>query len=196
VQASTCEKAAGGGSACGNDASKEAGLMQRLIQAQTQTDERSQRLLEQVGRRIRALRESQNLTQEELASRCGISVSFASLLERGERAPSYETLVQVADALRISVSDLCREGQEITYDDPYFQRLMEFARASRLSREQVDRLLAVAHAMFGGANAEAPKPVMVESLEAPRCSEDGCARRVLAKRLCASHYHRRRRGRL
>ena len=52
-----------------------------------------------LARRVRALRESLRLTQEEFATRCGISVSFASLLERGERSPSYETLVDVAKSL-------------------------------------------------------------------------------------------------
>ncbi|HYX92521.1 MAG TPA: helix-turn-helix transcriptional regulator, partial [Myxococcaceae bacterium] len=42
----------------------------------------------------RSLRERRGMTQEDFAQRGGISISFASLLERGERSPSYETLVQ------------------------------------------------------------------------------------------------------
>lgn len=64
--------------------------------------------LQGLARRIRALRERRGMTQEDLAARCGISVSFASLLERGERSPSYETLLQVASALQLPLWELLR----------------------------------------------------------------------------------------
>ena len=60
------------------------------------SEDRARNLLNGVARKIRTLRERHGMTQEDFAARCGISVSFASLLERGERTPSYETLVQVA----------------------------------------------------------------------------------------------------
>src|SRR5580704_5024066 len=89
---------------------------------------RSRELLEVLALRIRQLRERQRLTQEDFAQRCGISVSFASLLERGERSPSYETLVQISEALHVSLSELMREAPVEPYDDPYFNRLADFAR--------------------------------------------------------------------
>lgn len=49
-----------------------------------------------LGARIQALRHDRELTQEELAQRCGISQKYLSELERGEKAPSWETLVAVA----------------------------------------------------------------------------------------------------
>jgi len=143
-----------------------------------------------LGRRIRMLRERQGLTQEEFAAQCGISVSFASLLERGARSPSYETLVQISAALKLPLSELFRDTSSAPYDDPYFARLLDFARGRRLSRHQVDRLIAVGQAMFEERAAE--DPIHPTS----SCAEDGCARPVLAKGLCASHYHRQRRARL
>ena len=154
---------------------------------------RAKELLRALARRLRALRERQGLTQEDFAARCGISISFASLLERGERSPSYETLVQLSDALRIPLADLFRESGEATgYDDPYYAKLVELARRRRLTRAQVDRLVAVAEVMFteAGERHAAPRP------PATACSEQGCGRPVLAKGLCASHYHRARRARL
>ncbi len=139
------------------------------------------------------LRERQGLTQEEFAAQCGISVSFASLLERGARSPSYETLVQVAATLRLPLSELFRDTSSAPYDDPYFARLLDFARGRRLSRHQIDRLIAVGQAMFEERAAEDPvRPARPTS----SCAEDGCTRPVLAKGLCASHYHRQRRARL
>ncbi len=150
--------------------------------------------LQHLARRIRALRDHKGLTQEAFAQACGISVSFASLLERGERSPSYETLVEVAQALGVSMSELFRDSPVEAYDDPYYGRLLEFARKARLSRSQVDQLVAVGHAMFG--LTPEVRPLAVRRPDSSQCSADGCDRPVLAKGLCASHYHRARRARL
>lgn len=144
--------------------------------------------LQGLARRIRALRERRGLTQEDFAARCGISVSFASLLERGERSPSYETLLQVAVALAVPPWELLRvEGAE---EEAGAHRLVEFARAHRLSRGDVDRLLSVAEVMFREGGGAASEKVAV-----PSCSEPECDKAVLARGLCTAHYHRARRRR-
>lgn len=143
-----------------------------------------------LGRRVRALRETLRLTQEAFALRCGISVSFASLLERGERSPSYETLIAIARALEVPVAELFRDGSSLASDDPSHVRLLDFARRAQLSRQQVDRVIAVGHAMFG---------LELDQRRGGRqstCSEEGCDRPVLARGLCGPHYHRARRARL
>ena len=149
-----------------------------------------------LARRIRSLRERRGLTQEDFAQKSGISVSFASLLERGERSPSYETLVQVAFALDVPLGELFRDFNGHGYDDPYFGKLTDFARRARLSRAQVDRLIAVATAMFDVAPTNAQASAQERPRATATCAEEGCDRAVLAKGLCASHYHRARRARL
>ena len=147
--------------------------------------------LHTLARRVRTLRESLRLTQEEFARRCSISVSFASLLERGERSPSYETLLTIARALEVPVSGLFRDGPSLEAQDPSHARLLDFARKAHLTRGQVDRYVAVGHAMFGLEHERGTR--------APRqqlCSHEGCERPVLARGLCAPHYHRARRQRL
>ncbi len=114
-------------------------------------------------------------------------MSFASLLERGERSPSYETLVQVAGALRVPLAELFREEEGDEEAGAY--RLVELVRVYGLGREEVDRLLAVAEALFG--DKEQGKG---GGEEAPRCGEEGCGKPVLAKGLCVAHYHRARRA--
>jgi transcriptional regulator with XRE-family HTH domain len=161
-------------------------------QAEMSAADRPRELLQVLARRIRTLRERQGFTQEAFAARTGISVSFASLLERGERSPSYETLVQVADALQVPLAELVKDTPGDPYDDPYFLKLLEFARRRRLSRTQVDRLLAVGEAMF----SEVPAPPAPRGNGGVACSEDGCDKPVLAKGLCAAHYHRARRAKL
>lgn len=60
------------------------------------------------GTRIRHLRLSEKLTQEQLAERARISVDFLSLIERGLNSPSFENLDSLARALRKTVADLFR----------------------------------------------------------------------------------------
>lgn len=142
--------------------------------------------LQGLARRIRALRERRGLTQEDFAARCGISVSFASLLERGERSPSYETLLQVAAALELPLWELLRLDD---VDDAGSHRLEGFARDRRLSRPDVDRLLEVAEMLFSTGPLPRPAPTP----EPARCGEPECERPVLARGLCTAHYHRARR---
>jgi transcriptional regulator with XRE-family HTH domain len=55
------------------------------------------------GARLRRLREAAGLTQEELASRAGLSATAVSVLERGERRRPYpHTVRSLADALGLS----------------------------------------------------------------------------------------------
>jgi len=155
------------------------------------TDRAERESLEALGRRVRGLREALRLTQEEFARRCGISVSFASLLERGERSPSYDTLLTIARALEVPVADLFREGPTAEVADASHARLVDFARRAHLSRQQVERFIAVGRAMFGLEPERGDGPQ-----KSPRCAVEGCDRPVLARGLCAPHYHRARRARL
>jgi len=58
------------------------------------------------GQNLKLLRVNQNLTQESLAEKVGLSVDFIGLIERGERAPSFKTLDTLAKALKVPVSKL------------------------------------------------------------------------------------------
>lgn len=55
---------------------------------------------------LRQLRQKENLTQEELADRVGVSTSFVGMLEVGTRIPSMEMLFRVAYALGIRPSEI------------------------------------------------------------------------------------------
>ena len=63
-------------------------------------------LREKFGRRLRELRSSRGLTQEQLSEKAKLSVDFLSLIERGRNAPSFENLEAIARALDVSVADL------------------------------------------------------------------------------------------
>lgn len=63
-------------------------------------------LRQKFGRRVRYLRKTADLTQEELANKAEISVDFLSNVERGINAPSFENLEKLAKALGVEVREL------------------------------------------------------------------------------------------
>ncbi len=63
-------------------------------------------LRKRFGQRLREIRATQRMTQEEFAELVGMSVDFLSLIERGRNAPSFETLDRIAKKLKLPVADL------------------------------------------------------------------------------------------
>lgn len=63
-----------------------------------------------LGRRIRKQRKLMHLTQEALAEKAGISLSFLGHIERGTRKASIETLVNIANALVIPLDDMLQDS--------------------------------------------------------------------------------------
>ena len=60
-----------------------------------------------MGYRIKDLREQQNMTQEELSEKSGVSRTTISPLENGtERATTTKTLLRIANALGATVDQL------------------------------------------------------------------------------------------
>lgn len=59
-----------------------------------------------LGRRVRRQRNVLGWTQAQLAEHIGVSTSFVGHVERGSRKASLETLVSLANALRVSLDYL------------------------------------------------------------------------------------------
>ena len=58
------------------------------------------------GRRLKALREAREFTQETLAKRAKISRVYVAQLERGRQDPTLSVLLRLARALKVDVADL------------------------------------------------------------------------------------------
>ena len=58
------------------------------------------------GLTLVTLRRGAGQTQETLADRCSLHVTYISQLERGTKAPSLVTLIAIADALGLTATDL------------------------------------------------------------------------------------------
>lgn len=68
-------------------------------------------LMEQVGSRVRALREQRKYTIKALADKAGISIAHVSMIERGKGNPSFNTLVQIAHSLGVPLAQLLHETE-------------------------------------------------------------------------------------
>lgn len=55
--------------------------------------------------RLREVRLARGLTQEKLAEKLDVSLNFLNLIERGQRAPSFDTLERIAKVLRTPVAE-------------------------------------------------------------------------------------------
>ncbi len=62
--------------------------------------------LQLFGARLRELRTAADLSQRELAKRCGTSAAAISNFEAGNNAPTLGTLVRLAEALGCNVTQL------------------------------------------------------------------------------------------
>lgn len=60
----------------------------------------------QLGKRIRALRERREWSQEQLAHESGLARSFTGAIERGEKDLRLTTLVKLANTFRIPICKL------------------------------------------------------------------------------------------
>jgi transcriptional regulator with XRE-family HTH domain len=63
-------------------------------------------IVQLVAENLKAQRSKKKLTQETLAEKAGLSVSYISMLERGERTPPLDTLELLAKALGVTPTQL------------------------------------------------------------------------------------------
>jgi transcriptional regulator with XRE-family HTH domain len=63
-------------------------------------------LAEKFSANLKSERMRRKLSQEALAHKAGLSVSYISMLERGQRTPPLDTLESLAKALAVSAVSL------------------------------------------------------------------------------------------
>lgn len=72
--------------------------------------------LQQFGAHIRILRQSQNLSQEELAEKANMHRTYIGMIERGERNPALLNLIRLAQALDVPLPELVNFLYEENYE--------------------------------------------------------------------------------
>jgi len=59
-----------------------------------------------IGLRLKELRRAKSMTQEMLSEKVGISSKYLSSIERGKENPTLDTLIKLAIALNVELSDM------------------------------------------------------------------------------------------
>lgn len=100
------------------------------------------------GERLQALREQRGLTQSELGKRAGMAAASVSHFETGQRSPSLDSLVKLADALEVTTDALLGR----TSDESMAQVDPIFLQASRANASTLDTLKRVTAAILAGVD--------------------------------------------
>ena len=68
-----------------------------------------------MGRRIKIKRNEKRLSQKQVAERINISTSYYGNIERGNRIPSIDTLVDIANVLDVGMDYLLAESLDAAF---------------------------------------------------------------------------------
>ena len=87
-------------------------------------------MVENIGQRIRQLRESRGMTQTQLQARSRVSRSYLSRIESGQMTPSLGTLEKLSEPLGVGLNRffLPETNGETLFEDPFIQGLRPFLR--------------------------------------------------------------------
>ena len=95
-----------------------------------------------IGKLINSAREKKGLTQEQLAEQVNLSPMHISVIERGNKLPRLETLINIANVLDVSADTLLQDvvNNQIKLHTSEASNLI-----AQLSREDQRRVLAALH---------------------------------------------------
>jgi transcriptional regulator with XRE-family HTH domain len=98
---------------------------------------RGMKVAELLGRRIRALRKSKGLTQEQLGAACGVNYKFVGGIERGEENPSLSILQKISEGLGMEVIELFRFHHEESDADKLKKMITDIIKDEKSERLQL-----------------------------------------------------------
>ena len=104
----------------------------------------------QLAERLQKLRETRRLTQAELGRKAGMAAASVSHFETGQRTPSLDSLVKLADALDVSVDTLL--GRSQVEASPAMDPI--FLRASKADSHTLETVRRVMEALLKDVKVE------------------------------------------
>ena len=93
-----------------------------------------------LGKRVREARNKAKFTQEVLAEKADIAVTYLGEIERGEKTPSLEVLINLADSLQVSCDYLLRDNLasgSVYVDADISQKLANLTHKQRVAAEAI-----------------------------------------------------------
>lgn len=92
------------------------------------------------GKRVREARNKAHFTQEVLAEKVDIAVTYLGEIERGEKTPSLDVLIGIADSLGVSCDYLLRDSVEagaVYIDADISRKLSGLTRKQKITAEAI-----------------------------------------------------------
>ena len=128
--------------------------------------------VENIGQRIRQLRESRGMTQSQLQARSRVSRSYLSRIESGQMTPSLGTLEKISEALGVGLNRffIPESNGEAVLEDPFIQGLRPFLRQLDFEQWQsiLKRLRAISdHVGSSGQMRTMPQPAPMRNASLP-----------------------------
>jgi len=74
-----------------------------------------------IGARIKDIRNSRGITQEQLSERVGINTKYLSSIERGKENPTLKTLLNLTQSLDVNLDEIF---SDLYIEDPENRRAM------------------------------------------------------------------------
>ena len=108
-------------------------------------------LTKKVGKNIRAIRKSQNLTIDELAEKCDFQSPYLSDVERGERNITLQTLSKILDALQVEPGSVLIPKNRTFENENIREELLKifFNTLEDKDEDDIRMLLSITNEIFG-----------------------------------------------
>lgn len=117
--------------------------------------------VENIGQRVRQLRESRGMTQSQLQSRSRVSRSYLSRIESGQMTPSLGTLEKISEALGVGLNRFFIPDShgEAVLEDPFIRCLQPYLRSIDWTQWQsiLKRLRAISDNVSNAAAPSVPE---------------------------------------
>lgn len=110
-------------------------------------DEQKKEIMDTVAARIKYLRRTKDLSQEDLALRANINPAYFGQVERGLKCPTIDTLYKIAKALEVPPAELLRSDTLSNYSDDHSQRMK--ALLARVPANKLDQVLKIVEDVAG-----------------------------------------------
>lgn len=104
----------------------------------------------EIANRLVELRKQNNLSQEALAAKLGISRQAVSKWERAEASPDTDNLILLARLYGVSLDELLKTDDEIPV--PYYEEEKEFETETGDSGQETENSSDYVHVGFGGVH--------------------------------------------
>ena len=81
-----------------------------------------------LAKKLKSLRRKQKITQEELAQKASLNVSYIGRIENGKQSPTLSTLLRISRALGVSVSellDILSPESPFRENEPLIEKIVE-----------------------------------------------------------------------